>query len=246
MKKIVFFLLYIMFLISGCVEKRIILTDNSLFDPKQSLTSEEIEIFNDVKWDLQERTLRTQSPASAKSNAVLLSSENINKMELYTIPYSEFDAEAFFKGDTTFERILTCCVPPKDKKMFLGKMNGKIITMFLARKKRHWIVENLYSDADFIEKTLSWIPLKIAYPDTTHCKLVKIYGSTYLAYTQNHDTKYYQFWTGQEESYDNEILDYIIDLHNSAEGLRKFFDAAKGKAIKGDSLVPAEEFFKNK
>ena len=108
--------------------------------------------------------------------------------------------------------------------MFLGKLDGKVVALFLAHKRRSWLIDGLDKRADFIKNTLDWIHEKITYPDSSHCRLVKIYALTYLAYTENGETMYYNFYSGKDAS--NEILDYIIFTN---EGIKEYREYEKSR-----------------
>ena len=241
MKQITLFL-SCFFLFTSCSEKKITsATNNSLLNPNQVLASNETKVYNAVKWDILDRA--KDNTARSKSSGSLLSPQVVERMEVYRIPYYEFNEEDFFK-DPTPERIITCCYPPEDKMMFIGKMSGEIVSIFEASKKKDkWYIGIFYDDANFIKETLSWIPKKIEYPDSSHLKLITIYGLQHFAYTNDNKTTYYRF-TGQPEAYESELFDYIVSAHENAKGLKEFFDKTGGHVIKGDSLIPIEEFMK--
>ena len=241
MKQLILSLLCVAF-VTGCSEKRITsVPGNFLSDAQQALTTEETKIFNSVKEDLREFIARNGLLLQAS-----LSPGDIDKITVSTIPYYEFDRDKFFQNPVP-ERILECCTIPENKVMFLGKMNNKVVILFKAcweEPLNTWFAREVDCDSNSVKKILSWIPQKIKKPDISHCKLIKVFGLTQLAYTEGKKTTYYHFYSGREEACENDLYKYIITFDRGAKGLREFFNRTGGHAIVGDSLIPIDEFMK--
>ena len=215
MKQIIPLLLCLVLLFVSCSGDKLITVKNSLFDPKQTLTPTEIEIYSNLKEDFQQNMVENFNP----NDPTYYTFADIDRMKIHTIPYYEFNEDLFFE-DPSYDRILTSCIMPENKVMFLGKLEGKVIALFLAHKRKSWLMEELVKGPDLIKNTIDWIHEKIAYPDSSHCRLVKIYALTYLAYTtKKGETTYYNFYSGKNSS--NGILDYIMFTNKSIKEYEK-------------------------